>query len=137
MATRTYVDPSVLIAAFRGEGALARRAFEVLDDPARIRVVSDYVRLEVLPKPIFHKQQEEEQFMREYCNAAEEVPSSPEVTNTAVDLASRYDLHPVDALHVASAVIARAAELVTLEKPGKPICKVREIQVTSLHSSRP
>ena len=51
---RVYIDANVLIAAFQGEEQIAQRALRVLDDPALKLVISDYLRLEVLPKPTFH-----------------------------------------------------------------------------------
>lgn len=135
---RTYLDASVLIAAFRGNDMLSRRAMAILDDPGRQLVVSDYVRLEVLPKPTFLKRSEEVEFMRAVLDTAEDVVSTRELTGKALEFASAHDMTPVDALHVAAAVVAQVDELVTLESPDKPMCKVREIPVRSLHSaSRP
>lgn len=131
---RTYVDASVLIAAFRGDGIISPRAMEVLDDPDRKLVVSDFLRLEVLPKPTFHKRAEEVQFMNAVSkNAAENVPCGPEVTKMAIRLASEYDVAPMDALHMGAALAAKVDEFVTMEKPTKPICCVKEIRVTSLY----
>jgi len=130
---RTYVDASVLIEAFRGKGAAAQRAMEVLDDGNRMFVVSDFLRLEVVPKPTFHRQTDELAFMNEFLAGAQEhIPASPHVTSRAIEFASQYDTGPMDALHVAAAAIAEADELVTLEKPTSPICQVREIKVVSL-----
>jgi predicted nucleic acid-binding protein len=56
---RVYIDANVLIAAFQGEEHVAQRALRVLDDPDLKLVSSDYLRLEVLPKPTFHRRQEE------------------------------------------------------------------------------
>lgn len=133
---RTYIDANILRAAFQGDEETSRRAMEVLDDPLRKLVVSDYLRLEVLPKPSFHKQQDEVEFMNIVLeNAAENVASDPDLTATAIDLASHYDLTPIDALHAGAAVTAGVDELVTMEKPTKPLCRVREVKVVSLHSS--
>lgn len=133
---RTYVDTNVLIDAFQGEEDISRRAMEILDDPRRALVVSDYLRLEVIPKPTFHERQEEIEFMNVILSSAvENVPSKPELTATAIDLASRYDLTPIDALHAGAAVTAGVDELVTMEKPTKPLCRIKEVKVVSLHSS--
>ena len=132
---RTYIDASVLIAAFQGDGIISRRALEVLDDPNRELVVSDFLRLEVLPKPTFHKRTEEVEFMNAVIeNAAENVPCDPVVTKKAIALASNYDVAPMDALHVGTAAAAKVDEFITTEKSTKPVCKVREINVISLHS---
>lgn len=135
MPRRTYVDSSVLIAAFRGEEPTAERALRILEDPERTLVVSGYVRLEVLPKPSFFRHAEELAFMDSCLERAEEVPSSPALTERALAVACRYGLSAMDALHVAAAVAGRADELVTLEKPEKPICRVAELFVRSLHSA--
>lgn len=133
---RTYIDAGVLISAFQGREAVSIRAMKVLDDPERKLVVSDFLRLEVLPHPTFHRRLEEIEFMKAVLeNAAESVPTSPDLTAQAVDLAGRYDMTPIDALHVSAAVTARVDELVTMEKNTKPLCRVREIKVVSLHST--
>ena len=132
---RTYLDTSVLIEAFQGKNDAAVRALEVLDDPERQFVVSDFLRLEVLPKPTFLHRTEEVQFMRTFFEHAEEdVPSSKEVTGYALDLAAKYDMGAMDALHVGTALMADVDELVTLEKETNPMCCVREVKVISLHS---
>ena len=134
--TRTYVDANVLIAAFQGDEDTSRRAMEVLDDPRRKLVVSGYLRLEVLPKPSFHRRQDEVEFMNTILeNAAENVPSNTDLTTSAINLAAQYDLTPIDALHAGAAVTAGVDELVTMEKPTKPLCRVTEVRVVSLHSS--
>jgi hypothetical protein len=131
---RTYIDANVLIAAFQGEERVAHRALSVLDDPDSILVVSDYLRLEVLPKPTFQKREEEIQFMQEVFKKAENCETSAKLTAYALDFASKYDMAPMDALHVGAAMVAGVDELVTLEKPTKPMCKVKEINVVSIHS---
>jgi len=131
---RTYIDANVLIAAFQGEEKVAQRALSVLDDPNRMLVVSDYLRLEVLPKPKFHKRQEEVEFMEAVFANAENCETSPRLTRCSLELAAKYDLAPIDALHVGAALVADVDELVTLEKPTKPICKVKEVGVTSIAS---
>jgi predicted nucleic acid-binding protein len=133
--TRTYIDANVLIAAFQGVTSVARRALQVLDDPNRALVVSDYLRLEVLPKPTFHKRQGEIDFMRVIFEAASEnVTASPQLTERAIAMASKYDMKPLDALHIGAAVVSGVDELVTTEKTTMPICKVTEVRVISLHS---
>lgn len=131
---RTYIDAGVLIEAFRGTNPGALRALRVLDDPDRKFVVSDYLRLEVLPKPTFHKRQEEVEFMQAVFEKAEHLNTSPELTGRALAMASKYDMTPIDALHVGAAAVAGVDELVTMEKPTKPMCRVKEVSVVSIHS---
>lgn len=133
---RTYIDANVLIAAFQGDELISRRAMEVLDAPDRELVVSDYLRLEVLPKPTFHNRREEIDFMQAiFESASENVITSPQLTCRALAMASKYDMTPIDALHIGAAAVCGVDEFVTMEKPTKPICKVREVRVTSLHSA--
>lgn len=131
---RTYVDANVMIAAWKGDDSTCRRAMEILDDPARVFVVSDYLRLEVIPKPTFHKRDDEVEFMQAFVeNASEAVPSSQQLSEHAVALASKYDMTPIDALHISAAVMAAVDEFVTLEKKTKPLCRAKEVTVVSLY----
>lgn len=133
MPVRTYVDSSVLIAAFRGEDELRTRALGVLDDLQRQFLVSDFLRLEILPQPKFHRRSEEVEFMETYLDAGEEISVSSELTKNAISLAGRYQLTALDALHAAAALQGKADEFVTVEKPTKPLCKIGELKVISLH----
>jgi len=133
---RTYIDASVLIAAFQGDEVTSQRAMRILDDLNRRLVVSVFIRLEVLPKSTYHLRFEEVEFMKAVLeSAAEDVPTSPDLTHRAINLAGKYDLNPLDSLHISAAIIANVDEFITLEKETKPICQVKEIKVTSLHSS--
>jgi hypothetical protein len=132
--TLTYIDANVLINAFRGTEPLGSRAMQVLDDPNRIFVVSNYLKLEVLAKPTFHKQELEIEFMNEVFDEAREVSTSDSLTTQAITLAATYDMTPLDALHASAALIAKVDEFVTAERDTKPIFKVGGLKVTSIHS---
>jgi len=134
MLRRTYVDSSVLIAAWRGGNPVGKRAMEILDDPGRQFLVSDFLRLEVLPKPRFHRKEDETQFMEAFLEAGEDIEATHALTQTALDLATRYGLSALDALHAAAALEARAQDLITVEKPDKPLCRVKELHVVSIAS---
>jgi hypothetical protein len=58
----TYLDSNVLIAAFLGEPELSQKAMEVIDDPERVLASSEFVRLELLPKPIFYQKRDSVEF---------------------------------------------------------------------------
>lgn len=132
---RTYIDACVLIAAFQGDNNISVRALKLLDDPERDLVVSDFLHLEVLPKPSYHKRKKEIEFMRSVLDRAENLKTTEDMVHEAIRLASKYDLTPIDALHVGAALIGKVDEFATLEKPSKPLGKVKEIKVTSLHST--
>jgi predicted nucleic acid-binding protein len=54
------------------------------------------------------------------------------VVAEAQQIAERYGVAALDALHVAAALAAGAEELVTTERPGKPIYRVVELRVASV-----
>ena len=113
---RTFVDANVLLAAFQGKDDLSEKAMRILDDPDREFIVSDYLRLEVLPKPTFHRRGDEVRFMQEFFESAVvQVSSSSLITAQAINLACKYDLRPLDALHVGTAVDSKADETITLD----------------------
>lgn len=129
---RTYLDANILIAAWNGGDEERTWARGLLDDPQRRFVVSDFVRLEVLPKPNFHRNPREVEFMQTILADAEEIPVSVALTQRALAMAGRHNLNPLDALHLASAAEAGVDELVTFEKPEKPMCRQTEVRVVSL-----
>jgi predicted nucleic acid-binding protein len=132
--TLTFVDAGVLIAAARGIGWVAVRANQVLDDSRRSFASSPFLRLEVLPKAAFHKRIDEVSFYDSFFATVERwaEPDSA-LAASAQSLASRFGLSALDALHVAAALSVGADELLTTEKPQKPIHRVTVIPVRSLH----
>jgi predicted nucleic acid-binding protein len=131
---RTYLDSCVLIAAWKGEHAAAERIYEILNDSTREFVVSDFIKLEVIPKPTFNKNNSEVQFYNEFFKgAATNISPSSEVTDRALDLACKYDLEPMDAIHAGAALFAKADEFITLEKPEKPLHRIKEVRVITFY----
>ena len=63
-----------------------------------------------------------------------EEPLSRDLGGEAHRLACRYGLAGVDALHIAAALRLGVQEFITSEKPEKPLFKVTEVSVVSLHS---
>jgi predicted nucleic acid-binding protein len=132
--TRTFLDSGVLIAAARGSEPATRRAFEILDDGRRSFVSSPFVRLEVLPKAIFHQRHAEVAFYEAYFEAVVDwVPPDQELLKEASRLAALFGLSAIDALHVAAATVAGADELITSEKAGRPIHRVSSLTVKTIH----
>lgn len=129
----TFIDAGVLIAASHGTGEVARRALEVLNDPERAYASSRFVKLEVLPKARYFQRIDEvafyEAFFQEVSRWAE--PIEP-VLVRALGEAPVTGLSAMDALHVAAAAVTGASELVTTEKPGKPIHRALSVAVRSI-----
>lgn len=114
----TFVDASVLIAAARGTDEVSRRAIEVLDDPNRIFASSVFVRLEVLPKAVFHARRAEADFYRAFLARVSRWAAPLEgIVANAYREAVRSGLSAMDALHIAAARAIRAFELITAERP--------------------
>lgn len=132
---RTYVDTSVLLAAFKGEGELALRALALLDQPDNILVVSDAVRLESMPKARFYGNDVEVQFYEEVFSKAEHVAWDAGALRHALVIAEQHGIAAMDAIHVAHAAMAGVTELVTAEKPTKPMFRVKSIVVRSIRVS--
>ncbi len=131
--TRTFIDSGVLIAASRGIDAVSHTAMGVLDDPERVYVTSDLVRLEVLPKAMYNKRDVEAEFYRLFFDGVEEVVAiTPTLVSQALHEASQYGLSAIDALHIAAAKSAAVEEFVTVERTTKPLFRVSGLTVTTL-----
>ena len=130
---RTFLDAGVLIAAARGRGMIAIRAHAILDDPERSFVTSEYIRMEVLPKALYHRQSTEvllyEQF---FSRAAHIVPSSPRLLQQAYTEACTFGLSALDAFHIAAAKFCGAEAFITTERPTTPLFRVTGIVIKSL-----
>ncbi len=131
--TLTFIDSGVLITAATGAGGFYERAREVLADPGRTFVSSDYVRLEVLPKAVFHGNDEEAEYYEAFFESVSFwTRPSPDLAERALDLACQFGLGARDALHVAAAEHEGADELVTSERRTKPLFRVTALRVTSI-----
>jgi hypothetical protein len=132
---RTYVDTGVLIAAARGKAPIAIKALDILDDPDREFASSIFVKLEVLPKAVYYKSQAEIEFYQIFFDRVIHWADALEsIVEDAYQEACTFGLAAVDALHVAAAKSVGATELVTSERPGKPIHRTSSITVVSIWS---
>jgi predicted nucleic acid-binding protein len=132
---RTFIDSGVLIAAATGKENLAESAFNVLNDPERVFVTSDFVGLEVFPKAEYHGNNNEVEFYEAFFNAVEHlVPISQELVSNARTEAKTFGLAALDALHVSAAKLAGSEEIVTTAKNTKPIFRVTGISVTTIQT---
>ena len=130
---RTYVDSGVLIWATQGIAKNADIALRFLTDPSREYVTSDYVRLEVLPKAVFHRNGPEVSFYETFFRANIRcVPTSKSLMANAMAEGSNTGISGIDALHISCAVFAGAEELITTEKLTKPIYRTKLIRVVCI-----
>jgi predicted nucleic acid-binding protein len=130
---RTFLDAGVLIAAIRGTPELADPAMELLNDPERLFVSSDFVQLEVLPKTVYFRHTAEAAFYRAYfASITEMVPVSQALVAQASGQAQRAGLAAMDALHVAAARASEATGFMTAEPPRKPLFRVEGLTLRRL-----
>ena len=130
----TFIDAGVLIAAARGIGSAASKAGAILDDPERSFASSSFVRLEVLPKAIFHKKSREVAFYEAFFEKVESWARLDEdLTLRAIALASRFGLSALDALHLTAALHVGADEVITSEGPNRPIHRFNSLGVKTIY----
>jgi predicted nucleic acid-binding protein len=128
-----FIDSGVLIAASRGTDEVAQRAFEVINDPDVDFASSVFVQLETLPKPVYFKRTDEVEFYELFFNnVAVWVEPNKDMTQSALDEASKNGLGAMDALHVAAAIQCGADELITTEKPKAALHHVSGITIRSI-----
>jgi hypothetical protein len=134
----TYVDSGVLIFAAKGTTDAAALALPFLSDPDREFVTSEYVRLEVLPKPTcFHNDAEVEFYNTFFSLNTRTIPTSVALLELAMEEACRNGLNALDAIHIACAVFGGAEEIVTSEKTSKPMHRTRLVRVVSIFPDEP
>ncbi len=128
-----FVDSGVLIAAARGIDPLARRALALLADPDVRFAASIFVRLEVLPKALYHRRQAEARlYERYFLSVAAWAEPTSELLLEAYNEAIRAGLASMDALHVAAAAQVGALELIATERRFSPILRATLVQVRTI-----
>lgn len=131
---RTFVDAGVLIYGARAENEMAELALQILEDDQREFASSIFLKLEVLPRAIYHQQSSEIKFYETFFDAvtywANDINS---IIEQAYRESSQFGLGAMDALHIAAAVSVGATEFITNEKPQKSIHRTRSIKVISIY----
>jgi predicted nucleic acid-binding protein len=134
---RTFVDAGVLISATTGRDALFDRAWDILDDPERIFLTSEFVRLEVLPKAIYFHWQDELDIYENFFTSVAEIISFSDALLTQAHLEARSaGLGALDALHVAAAKLGGAEEFVTTERLTTALFRVVGLKISTIRPTR-
>jgi hypothetical protein len=130
---RTFLDGGVLIAAIRGLPVPTERAWEVINDPERVFLASDFVRLAVLPKALYFRQQDEVDFYEAYfATVVEMVTVSPALVIQVYTEAQQAGRAGLDALHIAAAKAGGAEEFITTERLTTALFRVTGMTGTTL-----
>jgi hypothetical protein len=109
------------------------RARGVINDPERVFLASDVVRLEVLPKALYFRQQDEVDFDKAYfATVVEMVTVSPALVMQAYTEAQHAGLAGLDALYIAAAKAGEAEECIPTERPTTALFRVAGMTVTTL-----
>ncbi len=134
--TITFIDSGVLVTASRGTENLSDKAISILANADREFASSKFIKLEVLPKAIYHRQTDETEFYQTFFDAVTYWANDTEqVIQNAHKIACKYGLAAMDALHIAAALSVNAEEFITTEKPTKPMYRVNSIKVVFLFDS--
>ena len=130
---RTYLDSGVLILASRSVDTRYLQAISILDDPNRIFVASEYLKMELIPKATFHKSIAELNVYLAYFESATSlVRFDSNHYEQALTLASNYGLAAFDSLHLNAALISSCDEFITTERPTSPLFRVPGIRILTL-----
>lgn len=111
---RVFLDSGVLVTAARGEYPLKSAARQLLSDPSHSFLTSPFVYLETAPKARYNQRTLELAFYQIFFEHAEWMRDVQQIVELGIDLAERYGVGPMDALHIAAAVLLEADELVTV-----------------------
>lgn len=132
---RTFVDANILIRATNFEDAsLIAEIVAVLEDTRREFVTNDFLELEILPKLTRNKFQISIDFCYDFlARCVVRVPTDTALMKAAFAEACLLGLSAPDAIHFVTASFAKADELITLEKPTKPLHKSKLVKVIYLH----
>lgn len=134
--TITFIDSGVLITASRGVENLSERAMTILSSADRKFASSELIKLEVFPKAIYYRQNDEIEFYQTFFNAVTYWANDIErINEEGYNIACKYGLAAMDALHIAAAKSVGAEEFITTEKPTKPMYRVTELKIVALFAS--
>ncbi|MEO8130145.1 MAG: PIN domain-containing protein [Bryobacteraceae bacterium] len=137
MAIRTFLDTCVLIAARRGEESVKGEWLAILNEGARHFIASPFLYLKTMPKAVYHQRNDEIAFYRSYFDKVSIWINDVEsIFNVARNESESCGLGSMDALHVATAYLAKADVLYTLERKEKPIYRTALVRVVSVEPVR-
>jgi len=109
------------------------KALTVLSDPQREFISSPFVRLEVRPKAVFHKNQTEVAFYDTFFASVNKwVVDYKKLMGEALRVGESFGLNGMDALHIAAALLSQADEFVSAERSKSPFSRVQGVTTISI-----
>jgi predicted nucleic acid-binding protein len=129
----SFIDSGVLVTAARGVGEDSEKALEILADSKREFASSFFVKIEVIPKAIYHQKTAEAEFYEIFFSSVSYWANDLEkLIQDAYNIGCKYGLAAIDALHIAAALSMNVEEFITTEKPTKPMFRVPGIKLISI-----
>ncbi|MDQ6632029.1 MAG: PIN domain-containing protein [Verrucomicrobiota bacterium] len=130
---KTFLDTGIFLAAWRGNEQAAGEAVSIMEDANREFFTAQLVKLELLPKPVFHKNHHEISFYNtHFLQIKKEEPLSESLGNDAMRLAKQYGISAADSLNIAAAIRLGVQEFITTEARSKPLFRVPGIKIISI-----
>lgn len=131
---RTFIDASVLIRATNiDDAALIDKIILLMKDARRELVSNDWLELEVLPKPVHNKQRVSVESCQDFFGrCVRRVETDGALVRMAYVEACLLGLSAADAMHLVTAHVAGAQELITAEKRTKPMYRSKLVKVVRL-----
>lgn len=136
---RTFLDSGVLIAAFRGNNEVSEKAFQIMEDPNREFISSDFVKLEVIPKAKYFHNDDEVEFYNEYfASTIDLFITTSDHINNSFDMACNYGIAGSDAVISCAAIKMNADVFITSERPTTAMFKIpkNDLLVESIYSPK-
>ncbi len=133
MAIVTYLDANCLIAYVDTEEPRRSKVIALFSQKERAFMSSPFLSLETLPLALHYRKPKRAQFFNRYFRVCRYFSDDlPEIMRMAHQQAEKYGIVGLDACHIAAAIVGRADEFYTFEKPTKPMFRTKEIKVISL-----
>ncbi len=126
----TFFDSGPLIAFATGQADIAQRVWNLMNESHRTFASTALVRLEVLPKALYHGNREEAGIYESFfASVSQMLPLDEALVERALKRAGKLGLSALDCLHLEAAITLGAEEFITTEKPTKPLFRETGILV--------
>lgn len=133
----TVVDSSALVNAAIGSDPARRPcALGIIADQTREFAATRFLKLEVLPMPPRYRRNKERWLYERFFDRVSQWLDEEPLLQPALDLACRYGLGALDALHLATAMSLNA-ELISAEKPRSLCTKLIRTSYQSINALCP
>jgi predicted nucleic acid-binding protein len=131
---RTFLDSGILISAARGDRPHSERCQRIIEERRRTLLTSVFVRLEVYPQVTYREFALQRAYLNEFFMepALEWASDLNGMVQLGLLQAERHGLGAMDSLHIAAAMLLRADQFITAEKPSKPMFRVQSLSVINV-----